>query len=158
MSTWSDQNGREPHLSVSKAFPFTVYYKGYWSRSLDNWSQYLFHRNMSRTFTRPAACSIAQVRALTVKVTLLLSKKQLCMALTRRNVLVVANYVGKACGIVIPAILPHGSADFDAFAIQYPQPYVHLFWELAALISAALLPRSLISLGKSSELTEHPEA
>ncbi len=72
--------------------------------------------------------------------------------------LVVANYVGKARGIVIPAILPHGSANFVAFAIQYPQPYVHPFWELAALISAALLPRPLISLGKSSELIEQPEA
>ncbi|KPK09709.1 MAG: hypothetical protein AMJ56_10085 [Anaerolineae bacterium SG8_19] len=72
--------------------------------------------------------------------------------------LVVANYVDRARGIVIPAILNHGSANFVTFAIQYPQPYVHPFWELAALISAKLLPRPLISVGKSSELIEQPKA
>jgi membrane protease YdiL (CAAX protease family) len=63
-----------------------------------------------------------------------------------------ALYVGKARGSVLPAILFHGSANFVAFTIRYPHTYVHLFWGIAALIAAALLPRPLLRFGMKSDL------
>lgn len=64
--------------------------------------------------------------------------------------IVMALFVGKARGSVLPAILLHGAANFVAFTIRYPHTYVHLFWGIAALISAVFLPRPLIILGKRS--------
>ena len=69
--------------------------------------------------------------------------------------IVIALFVGKARGSVLPAILLHGSANFVAFTIRYPHTFVDLFWGIAALIAAVFLPRPLITLGKNSELIEH---
>lgn len=65
-----------------------------------------------------------------------------------------ALFVGKARGSVIPAILFHGAANFVAFTIRYPHTFVYLFWGVAALIAAALLPRPLPAAGKSSDLNK----
>jgi membrane protease YdiL (CAAX protease family) len=69
--------------------------------------------------------------------------------------IVMALYVGKAHGSVLPAILLHGAANFVAFSIHYPHTYVQLFWGIAALIAALFLPRPLIILGKKSDSTEY---
>jgi membrane protease YdiL (CAAX protease family) len=69
-----------------------------------------------------------------------------------------ALFVGEARGSVIPAILFHGAANFVAFTVRYPHTFVCLFWGVAAFIAAVFLPRPLVSLGRSSELREHPGA
>jgi membrane protease YdiL (CAAX protease family) len=68
-----------------------------------------------------------------------------------------AIFVGNARGSVIPAILFHGSANFVAFAIQYPHTYVYLFWGIAAIIAAVFLPRPWIALSKNSDLIEYSD-
>lgn len=62
-----------------------------------------------------------------------------------------ALFVAKSRGSVIPAILFHGSVNLLAFAIQYPQTYVNLFWGIAAIIAAVFLPRPLIAKGTTSD-------
>jgi membrane protease YdiL (CAAX protease family) len=65
--------------------------------------------------------------------------------------IVMALFVNKARGSVLPAILLHGSVNFVAFVIRYPHQYVNLFFGIAALIAAAFLPRPLITLGQKSD-------
>jgi membrane protease YdiL (CAAX protease family) len=72
--------------------------------------------------------------------------------------ILMAVFVGKSRGSVIPAILFHASVNFLAFAIQYPYRYFYLFWGIAAAIAAIFLPGSLISMEKRSELHDHPDA
>ena len=71
--------------------------------------------------------------------------------------IVMALFVGKARGSVLPAILLHGSANFVAFTVSYPHTYVNLFWGIAALIALGFLPRPLITLGKRTDLMKNSD-
>ncbi|MHC5075941.1 MAG: CPBP family glutamic-type intramembrane protease [Planctomycetota bacterium] len=68
--------------------------------------------------------------------------------------IVMALFVNKARGSVLPAILLHGSANFVAFTIRIPYTYVPLFWGIAALIATVFLSRPLVTLGKNSKSIE----
>jgi len=68
--------------------------------------------------------------------------------------ILMAVFVGKARGSVIPAILFHVSVNFLAFAIRFPYRYFYMFWGITAIIAAAFLPRSLVWMGKGSTLDE----
>ena len=65
--------------------------------------------------------------------------------------IIMALFVGKARGSVLPAILIHESANFVAFTINYPRQYVLFFWGIAAFIAAVFLPKPLIKFGKTSK-------
>lgn len=64
--------------------------------------------------------------------------------------IIMALFISKARGSVLPCILLHGSANFIAFTIKYPQHYVFLFWGISALIASLFLPRPLIKFGNNS--------
>jgi hypothetical protein len=65
--------------------------------------------------------------------------------------IIMALFVGKARGSVLPGILLHESANFVAFTINYRQQYVFLFWGIASLIAAAFLPKPLIKFGNNAQ-------
>jgi membrane protease YdiL (CAAX protease family) len=56
--------------------------------------------------------------------------------------IVMAVFVGRSRGSVIPAILFHVSVNFLAFAIQYPYRYFYLLWGITGTIAAVFTSRS----------------
>jgi membrane protease YdiL (CAAX protease family) len=70
--------------------------------------------------------------------------------------IVMALFVEKAHGSVLPAILLHGSANFVAFTMNYPHRYVNLFWGIAALTATLFLSRPLIPLPAEPESAGRP--
>ena len=65
--------------------------------------------------------------------------------------IVMALFVGKARGSILPGILLHESANFVSFEFNYPRQYVLLFWGVAAFIAVSFLPKPLIKFGNNSE-------
>ena len=65
--------------------------------------------------------------------------------------IVMALFIYKAQGSVLPAILLHESANFFAFAVNYRKQYNFLFWGVAAFIAIIFLPRPLIKFGNNSK-------
>ncbi|MBC2735448.1 MAG: CPBP family intramembrane metalloprotease [Desulfobacteraceae bacterium] len=65
--------------------------------------------------------------------------------------IVMALFVGKARGSILPGILIHESANFVSFAFHYPRHYVLFFWGIAALIAIVFLPKPLIKFGNNAE-------
>jgi len=65
--------------------------------------------------------------------------------------IVMALFVGKARGSILPGILIHESANFVSFAFNYPRQYILFFWGVAAFIAVLFLPKPLIKFGNNSE-------
>jgi len=65
--------------------------------------------------------------------------------------ILMALFVGKARGSILPGILIHESANFVSFAFHYPRHYVLFFWGIAALIAIVFLPKPLIKFGNNAE-------
>lgn len=64
--------------------------------------------------------------------------------------IIMALFVSKAHGSVLPGILLHETANLVAFTINYPRKYMFLFWGITALIASAFLPKPLIKFGNKS--------